>query len=79
MFVASNKKTVGVSRMSKWDPETEFALMVALGIYDEAAKDPVTALAGFGLACAVLQDMLKISLRAAALLLDVALQNRAHH
>ena len=76
MFIASNKKTVGEQVMKPFDPETEFALLVALEFYDEAAKDNVTAPAAFGVACLILQDMLKIKLRAAALILDVALTRR---
>ena len=76
MFVASHQETVGESGMKHFDVETEFALSVALGLYDNAAHDNVTAPAAFGVACLILQDMLKISLRAAALLLEIALQRR---
>lgn len=76
MFVARNKETLGKPVMNTFDAETEFALVIALEIYDGAAEDNVTAPAAFGVACLILQDMLKINLRAAALLLDVALQRR---
>lgn len=76
MFVAGNQETLGKQAMNTFDAETEFALVIALEIYDGATEDNVTAPAAFGVACLILQDMLKINLRAAALLLDVALQRR---
>jgi len=78
MFVARNKETLGKSAMNTFDAETEFALVIALDVYDAAAEDNVTAPAAYGVACLILQDMLKVNLRAAALLLDVALQRRRH-
>jgi hypothetical protein len=62
--------------MKTFDAATEFALQIALEIYDAATQDVVTAPAAFGVACLILQDMLRINLRAAALLLDVALDRR---
>ena len=78
MPIASNQETVGIQAMKGLDDETVFALEVALSIYDAAAEDNVTAPAAFGVACLILQDMLKVNLRAAALLLEVSLQNRRH-
>ena len=76
MLVAGNQETVGSPVMKTFDAATEFALVIALEIYDGATEDNVTAPAAFGVACLILQDMLKINLRAAALLLDVALDRR---
>jgi len=62
--------------MKDWDDATNFAVETALLAYDEAAKDPVTAPAAYGIACIILKESLDLNLRAAALLLDIALQIR---
>lgn len=76
MLVSSNSQIVGAQSMNRFDDDTIFALGIAFEIYDSAASDPVTAPAAFGVGCLILQDMLKVNLRAAALLLDVGLQAR---
>jgi len=76
MFVSRNSQTLGEKTMSGFDEETLVALDVALDLYDKAAEDNVTAPAAYGVACLVIQDLLHVNLRAAALLLDVALTQR---
>jgi hypothetical protein len=79
MPVARNSEVVGTPVVNKFDDDTIFALEIAMEYHDAAASDPVTAPAAFGVACTFLQEMLKVNLRAAALLLDVALTARSKH
>lgn len=79
MPVSRDNETVGKQVVNGFDDDTLFAITIAMEYHDAAASDPVTYSAAFGVACVMLQDLLSVNLRTAALLLDVALQLRSKH